>query len=49
MVLVTDFMNLKITQSFGCGHMDQVYMCVFIGSNAHTYICIYIYTVFYKK
>jgi hypothetical protein len=49
MVLVTDFMNLKITQSFRCGHMDYVYMCVFIASNAHTYICISIYIVFYKK
>jgi hypothetical protein len=51
MLLVTDFVNLKIkpAQSFGCAHRDMIYMCVFIGVSAHTCMSIYICTVFLKK
>jgi hypothetical protein len=40
---VTDFVNLKImsAQSFGGAHKGMVYVCVFIGVNAHTYMNIY--------
>jgi hypothetical protein len=46
MFLMTDFVNLKIkpAQYFECAH--RVMMCMFIWVNAHTYINIYIYTVF---
>jgi hypothetical protein len=49
--VVTDFMNLKIkpTQSFGGAHRGSVYVRVFIGMSAHTYISIYVYAVFLKK
>jgi hypothetical protein len=49
-LLVTDFMNIKIKsiQSFRGAHRDRVYVHVFIGVNAHTYISIYVYTVFLK-
>jgi hypothetical protein len=48
---VTDFMNLKIqsTQFFRDTHRDRICICVFIGVSAHTYMSIYIYTVFLKK
>jgi hypothetical protein len=44
-------MNLKIksAQSFGCTHRVRMYVYVFIGVSAHTYMSIYIYTVFLKK
>jgi hypothetical protein len=44
-----DFVNLKIklTQSFECDHKSRV--CVFIDTSAHTYIRIYICTVFKKN
>jgi hypothetical protein len=44
-------MNLKIksVQSFGCTHRVRMYVYVFIGVSAHTYMSIYIYTVFLKK
>jgi hypothetical protein len=50
-LLVTDFMNLKIKSalSFKCAHKDRIYMRVFIWISVHTYISIYIYTVFLKK
>jgi hypothetical protein len=49
--LMTDFINLKIkpAQSFGCAHKGMVYVRIFIGINVHTYISIYICTVFLKK
>jgi hypothetical protein len=49
--LMTDFINLKIklAQSFGRDHMDRVYIRVFIWMNAHTYMSIYIYTIFLLK
>jgi hypothetical protein len=47
-LFMINFVNLKIklAQSFGCTHMDRVYVCIFIGISAHS-ICIY--TVFLKK
>jgi hypothetical protein len=50
-LLVTDFINLKIqpTQSFKCAYRGRMYMHVFIGVSTHTYINIYVYTVFLKK
>jgi hypothetical protein len=47
-LLMTDFVNLKInpTQSFRCAHRNGVYMCVFIRMSTHTYMSIYVYTVF---
>jgi hypothetical protein len=50
-LLVIDFANLKIklTQSFRGTHRGRVCVHMFIGVNAHTYISIYIYTVFLKK
>jgi hypothetical protein len=50
-ILVTDFVNLKIklAQSFRGAHRDSVYMHIFIGLCAHTYISIYVCTVFIKK
>jgi hypothetical protein len=39
--------QIKPTQSFRCGHRGR--MCVFIGVSDHTYMSIYIYTVFLKK
>jgi hypothetical protein len=46
--LLTDFVNIKIklTQSFGGAHRDRVCMYIFIGVSAHTYMTIYIFTVF---
>jgi hypothetical protein len=46
--LMTVFVNLKIkpTQSFGGAYNDRIYMCVFIKINTHTYINIYVCTVF---
>jgi hypothetical protein len=44
MLLVTDFMNLKIkpAQSFGYAHRDRVCMCVFIEcSYVYEYLCLY--------
>jgi hypothetical protein len=50
-LLVTDFINLKIksTLSFRYAHKDRMCICVFIWINDHTYISIYIYTIFLKK
>jgi hypothetical protein len=51
MLLVIDFVNLKIksAQSFRCVYKDMVCVYVYIGINDHMYISIYIYTVFFKK
>jgi hypothetical protein len=51
MLLVTDFVNLKIklTQSFRCVHRDRVCMRIFIRVGAYMYISIYICTIFLKK
>jgi hypothetical protein len=50
-LLVIDFVDLKIKsiQSFECAHESKMRVRIFIGVNAHTYISIYIYTVFLKK
>jgi hypothetical protein len=50
-LLVTDFVNLKIksAQSFKGAHKNRMYVYVIIGLIAHTYINIYIYTMFLKK
>jgi hypothetical protein len=49
-LLVTDFVNLKIksTQSFGCAHIGKMCVHIFIGVSVHMHIRIYIYTVFLK-
>jgi hypothetical protein len=49
--LMTDFMNLNIksTQSFKNVHKNRVYIYIFIRISDHTYINIYIYTIFLKK
>jgi hypothetical protein len=49
MLLVIDFVNLKIkpAQSFRGDHTDRMYVRVFIEVSAHTYINIYVYTVFF--
>jgi hypothetical protein len=49
--LVTDFVNLKIkpAQSFRCAYKSMVYVHMFIGMSAHTYMSIYVCTVFLKK
>jgi hypothetical protein len=51
MLLVTDFMNLKIksVQSFGYAHKGMVYVHVFIKMSTHTCIRICICTVFLKN
>jgi hypothetical protein len=51
MLLVTDFVNLKIksAQSFRCAHRDKVCIHVFLEVSNYTYISIYVYTVFLKK
>jgi hypothetical protein len=46
---MTDFMNLNIKPSFGCAHKNRVCVRIFIRVNAHTYMNIYICTVFQKK
>jgi hypothetical protein len=45
MFLMTNFVNLNIKpiHSFGCVHRNMIYVYVF---NTHTYINIYIYTMF---
>jgi hypothetical protein len=50
-LLMTNFINLKIksVQSFKCVHKGMVCVRIFIGINAHTYMSIYICTVFLKK
>jgi hypothetical protein len=50
-LLVTDFVNLKIksAQSFRYAHKSRVYVRVFIGVSVHTYMRIYVCTVFLKK
>jgi hypothetical protein len=47
-LFVTDFMNLKIKSalSFKDAHMNSLYVHIFIGINAHTYINICVYPVF---
>jgi hypothetical protein len=49
--LMIDFVNLKIkpTQSFECAYRGKVYVHVFIGVSARTYMNIYVYTMFLKK
>jgi hypothetical protein len=49
--LVTEFMNLKIkpTQSFEYIYRGKLYVHVFIGVSAHTYISICVYIVFKKN
>jgi hypothetical protein len=49
-LLVTDFVNLKIkpTWSFRVAHKDRVYVRVFIYVSAHTYMSIYVCTMFLK-
>jgi hypothetical protein len=51
MLLMTDFVNLKIklTQSFRGAHRGRVCVRVFIGVSARTCMSIYVYTVFLKK
>jgi hypothetical protein len=51
MLLVTNFVNLKIksAQSFGCTHRDRVCIRVFIGVSTRTCISISVYTMFVKK
>jgi hypothetical protein len=48
---LTDFVNIKIkpAQSFRGAYRDRVCMYIFIGVSAHTYMTIYICTVFKKK
>jgi hypothetical protein len=50
-LLVTDFMNLKIkpAQSFGGAHRGRVCVCMFIGVSAHTCMSICVCTMFLKK
>jgi hypothetical protein len=50
-LLVTDFVNLKIkpAQSFRCAHRGRVCVRVFIEVIAHTCMSIYVCTVFLKK
>jgi hypothetical protein len=50
-ILVTDFINLKIKldQSFRGAHRDSVCVHIFIVLSAHTYMSIYVCTVFIKK
>jgi hypothetical protein len=50
-ILVTDFINLKIksAQSFGGAHRSRVCVRVFIGMSAHTCMSIFVCTVFLKK
>jgi hypothetical protein len=50
-LLMTDFMNLKIksVQSFGEVLIRVGCTCVFIGVSAHTYMSIYVCTVFIKN
>jgi hypothetical protein len=50
-ILMTDFMNLKIkpAQSFRCAHRGSMCVHVFIGVDAHTCMSIYVCTVFLKK
>jgi hypothetical protein len=49
--LMIDFVNLKIkpTQSFDCAYRDKMYVHVFIGVSARTYMSISVYTMFLKK
>jgi hypothetical protein len=47
--LVTDFVNLKIKLAQSFEYADRGKMCVFIELSTHTYMSIYIYTVFLKK
>jgi hypothetical protein len=51
MLLVTDFVNLKIksVQSFRYVHSCRVYVRVFIKVSVHMCMNIYIYTVFLKN
>jgi hypothetical protein len=47
-LLMIDFVNIKIksAQSFRGAYRDRVCMYIFIGVSAHTYMTIYIFTVF---
>jgi hypothetical protein len=51
MLLVSDFVNLKIksTQSFRGAHRDRMYVHVFIEVSVYMCINMYVYTVFLKK
>jgi hypothetical protein len=50
-LLVTDFMDLKIKpfHSFRGAHKSRMCVYVFIEVSAHTYINLYVCTVFLKK
>jgi hypothetical protein len=50
-LLMTDFVNLKIkpAQSFGCVHRSKMYVRVFIRMSTHTCMSICVYTMFLKK
>jgi hypothetical protein len=50
-LLVTNFMNLKIkpTQSFECAHRGRICVHVFIEMGVHMCMTIYIFTVFLKN
>jgi hypothetical protein len=48
-LLVIDFVNLKMTQSFRNAHRGMMYVRLFIKLSVHTYINIYIYIVLLKK
>jgi hypothetical protein len=50
-LFVTDFMNLKIKSapSFKDTHINRLYVHIFIGISAHTYINICVYPVFLKQ
>jgi hypothetical protein len=50
-LLMTDFINLKIkpTQSFRSAYKSKMDVRVFIEVNTHTYISIYVCSVFLKK
>jgi hypothetical protein len=49
MLLMTDFINLKIklTQSFRCAYMDRVCVHVIIDVSVYEYLCLY--CIFFKK
>jgi hypothetical protein len=51
MLLVTDFVNLKIklAQFFKYAHRNKMCIYMFIGVSTHTYINSYVCTVFLKK
>jgi DNA-directed RNA polymerase subunit E'/Rpb7 len=50
-LLMTDFVNLKIksAQSFGGTYRGRMCILMFICVSVHTYMNIYVYTIFFKK